>query len=719
MDFVVKLPVELDADESLVNNRKKLLEEWGVPGPYVTLWLKEDLGDNLKVQENLKNIFERLVKLIHSIYISSMTDKDTYLALAYNKNDYISKSTSGKAQVDFPKSLFEKYSQNVTNVPFYNPFVMIKALLLLKNIIKDEISKVNQSAEKPGNPTDNYLYLLNQCLSLVMLSLENICKPSLEDASSLNIEIDSSYFDEIIESLSEGEKHIKHPIVLRKLGVGVHPDHGRGLYSTEKIEADTKIIEISLYHALSFYNAIYSEDFGYIARFLTNPTQYINEMKSAIGEISTLSNGSEQNIMYEPIDHDSILLLFTVFQVSKGEKSKWNKIISMWQNPTHACNQNMYMAPKEVRDFLSHGGNDFGSRISNSIDELYDLIKHVYFLLDIVQNEAKRLSDLLGDQKVSESISFFKDLDYKSIFTWKKFNQTKYVLDTRSFSIKWWPLNEEFYKHEKLGNMNGLKVISQSNENNDHLELISIPVTDFSLNGESNNLILPVPIDGVRTILPIADMFNHSHLAQCSSPFLDFENNMISIKNEVEIPKNCEVYIRYGILSSSECLFGYGFIPITKPISGLFDTLTLNLEPEDDDPLYKMKILVLKHSNIPTDHIFSKLSLEKLTNQDLLFKCIDVVTSNDPISTLKNWDKNGGEPNKYSNIDYMQIVYEILESLLKPCIEHHNLLQSYKSSSAELRPFWFQDWGERAISYYSSQIDLIKLSLAKFKKRKS
>ncbi|CAD98426.1 SET domain containing protein [Cryptosporidium parvum Iowa II] len=717
MDFVVKLPVELDADESLVNNRKKLLEEWGLPGTYVTLWLKEELGEDLKTQDNLKKIFEKLVKLIHSMYISSMTFKDTYLALAYSRDEYISKFNSGKFQVDSPESLFEIYTHKITNIPSYNPIVMIKALLVLKSIIKDEISQVTQNAENSNFHMDNYQYLLNQCLSFVMSSLENICKPSLQDVSNLDIDVDSTYLDDIIQSLSGGEQ-TKYPIILRKLGVGTHPTHGRGFYSTEKIEADTNIVEISLYHALSFYNAIYSEDFGYIARFLSNPTQYILEMKSIISETSNLFNDSNQNIMYEPIDSDSILLLFTIFQVFQGEKSKWNKVISMWQNPLHACNQNMYMAPKEVRDFLSHGGNDFGSRISNSIDELYSLIKHVYFLLDTVQEEAKRLSEKLGDKKLSESIRFFKDLDYKAIFTWKRFNQIKYVLDTRSFSIKWWPLNEKFYKHEKLGDKSGLKMVNNFSDNSNNLELISIPVTDFSLNGESKNLILPVPIDGIRTILPVADMFNHSHLAQCSSPLLDFENNMISIKNEVEIPIHSEVYIRYGILSSSECLFGYGFIPKTEPVSGLFDTLTLNLEPEDDDPLYKMKMLVLKHSNIPTDHIFSKLSLEKLTNEDLLFKCIDVVTSNDPISTLKNWNKKGGEPNKYSNINYMQIVYEILESLLKPCIEHHNMLQSYKSSPPDSRPFWFQDWGERAISYYSSQIDLIKLSLEKFKKRK-
>ncbi|KAH8583137.1 SET domain containing [Cryptosporidium sp. chipmunk genotype I] len=717
MDFVVKLPVELDADEPLVSNRKKLLEEWGLPEAYVTLWLKEDLGEDLKTQDNLKKIFEKLVNLIHSIYVSSMTYKDTYLALAYSRDEYISKGNLGKLHSDTPESFFEMYSQKIINVPSYNPIVMIKALLVLKSIIKDELSQVSQNTESSNGFMNNYQYLLNQCFSLVMSSLENICKPSLQDVSDLNIEVDSTYFDEIIQSLSGGEQS-KHPIILRKLGVGTHPNHGRGFYSTDKIEAGTNIVEISLYHALSFYNAIYSEDFGYIARFLTNPTQYIHKMKSIISETTNLSNVPDQNIMYEPIDHDSILLLFIIFQVFQGEKSKWNKVISMWQNPMHACNQNIYMAPKEVRDFLSHGGNDFGSRISNSIDELYSLIKHVYFLLDTVQEEANRLSDQLGDKQLSESIRFFKDLDYKAIFTWRRFNQIKYVLDTRSFSIRWWPLNEKFYKHQKLGDKSDLKMISQSTDGNDHLELISIPVTDFSFNAESKNLVLPVPIHGVRTILPIADMFNHSHLAPCSSPFLDFENNMISIKNEVEIPMNCEVYIRYGILSSSECLFGYGFIPKTEPVSGLFDTLTLNLEPEDDDPLYKMKMLVLKHSNIPTDHIFSKLSLEKLTNEDLLFKCIDIVTSNDPISTLKNWDKKGREPKRYSNINYMQIVYEILESLLKPCIEHQNMLQSYKSSPADLRPFWFQDWGERALLYYSSQIDLIKLSLEKFKKRK-
>lgn len=717
MDFVIKLPIELDASESLANNRRRLLEEWELPELYATMWLKEELDKDFEAKDSLDVILERLVRLVHSMYVSTMTDKDVYLALAYGREDYVSVACLGKDQTDFPESPFERFSRDVVKVPFYNPFVMIKALLLLKNIIKDEISRENKNTEVPERLMNNYRYLLTQSLSLVMASLGSICKPSLEDVSSLNIEIYPFYFQEVIESLSK-ETQEKHPILLRKLGVGVHPNHGRGLYSTEKIKADTNIFEISLYHTLSFYNAIYSEDFGYIARFLTNPTQYINEMRLIIHENPNLPDGSDQNVMYEPIDHDSILLLFTIFQVSQGEKSKWNKVISMWQDPTHACNQNMYMAPKEVRDFLSHGGSDFGERISNSIDELYGLIKHVYFLLDVVQEEANRLSNILGDKKQSESIRFFKSLDYKSIFTWKRFNQVKYVLDTRSFSIKWWPLNDKFYRHEKLADKSCLKSASHQSADNDRLELISMPVADFSSMGDLRNLILPVPVDGIRTILPVADMFNHSHLAPCSSPFLDTESNIISIKNEVEIPKNCEVFIRYGILSSSECLFGYGFVPKTEPISGLFDTLTLNLEPEDNDPLYKMKMLVLNHSNIPTDHIFSKLSLEKLTNEDLLFKCIDIVTSNDPISTLKSWDKNGGEPNKYSNINYTQIVYEILESLLKPCIEHHNMLQSYKSSPIDSRPFWFEDWGERAMSYYSSQIDLIKLSLEKFKKRK-
>ncbi|KAJ1608750.1 SET domain-containing protein [Cryptosporidium canis] len=715
MDFVIKLPIELDADESLVSNRRRILEEWGLPGPYVTLWLKEDLEKEYEGKDGLNEILGRLVRLTHSMYVSIMTEKDAYLALAYNREDYSSRISSLRALGGDSESLLEKCSQHIVDVPFYNPFVMIKALLMLKGIIKSEMSQDgSRETEASEGLVGRYRCLLDRSLAFVMGSLENICRPSFEDVSGLDIEIDPSCFDEVIGSLSDREE-ASRSIVVRKLGLGTHPSRGRGMYSTEEIEADTKLVEISLYHTLSFYNAIYSEDFGYIARFLTNPTQYINEMRSIVGETSNIS---DQNIMYEPIDHDSIMLLFTAYQVFLGEKSKWNKVISMWQNPMHACNQNMYMAPKEVRDFLSHGGNDFGERISNSIDELYGKINHVYFLLEVVQKEAIRLSNLLGDRPVSGSIQFFKSLDYKSMFTWKRFNQIKYVLDTRSFSIKWWPLNDQFYRHEKLEDKSRLQTIGSQSSESDSLELIRMPVSDFSPTGELTGLILPVPVDGIRTILPIADMFNHSHLAPCSSPFLDSENNMISIKNEVGIPKGCEVFIRYGILSSSECLFGYGFVPKTEPIPGLFDTLTLNLEPEDDDPLYKMKMLVLNHSNIPADHIFSKLSLERLTNEDLLFKCIDIVTSSDPISTLKSWDKNGGGPSRNSGVNYTQIVCEILESLLKPCIEHHNALQAYESSPADSRPFWFQDWGERAISYYSSQIDLIKLSLEKFKRRK-
>ncbi|KAF7456228.1 ribulose-1,5 bisphosphate carboxylase/oxygenase [Cryptosporidium felis] len=720
MDFIIKLPVELEADETLLRSRKRLLEQWGLPDSQVTLWLKEDLNDTDRVHSNLEHTLNALVTLVHSFYVSSMTDKDAYLALAYNREEYTSKATLGKVQVDSKvaaSELLREHSARILAVPYYNPMVMIKALLLLKSILRDEISSLGE-VHASQIPESNYLFLLGQCAEAVSVSLASICRPSeVETEFSSDFQLIPSYFDEIIESLSDGERD-KHSVLLRKVTLGIHPVHGRGLFSTERIPADTNVVEISLNHSLSFYTAIYSPEFGFFARFLTNPTQYLAEMET-IAKSSPEKTNPKQNFMYQPVDHDSVLLLFVVYLVYLGDKSKWSKVISTWQSPLDACNQNMYMAPKEVVDFLSHGGTDFSSRVSASIDELYDMILHVHYLLGEVRKMANRISDKLEleGQEPFGAVKFFRNLDFETIFTWKRFNQVKYVLDTRSFSIKWWPLNPEFYQHQLLQEAEK-KLITQSADTSTNLELVSIPVSDFSANGTaSTDLLLPVPTDGIRTILPIADMFNHSHLAPCSSPTLDHEANRVCIKTEVEVPPNSEVFIRYGILTTGESLYGYGFIPETKPVAGMFDTITLNLEPEEDDPLYKMKMLVLKHSNIPTDHIFSRLSFEKLTNEELLFKCIDVVTSNDPISSLQNWEKKGWKFNKRTGTNFPQIVSEILESLLKPSLERYDMLTNFKSSSPDSVPFWYQDWGERALQYYSNQINLIKLSMEKFSKK--
>ncbi|KAH7648468.1 SET domain containing [Cryptosporidium bovis] len=748
MDLIVKLPIELDADELLMANRKKILEEWNLPILCVKLWEKSDLerleSDNEKIIKDLSNIFSNLIKLSHSLYVSTMTEKDAYLALAYSRTEYNTLNEGSETLDDMVgetnkiQSLICVCSSYILKVPFYNPIVMIKALLQLKGIFKMEMKTYESSKlDKPFDKIENnYLFLLEHCLNVVMDTLSKICNfehdyDDPRDASlDQDFKIDTSYFDNIIRDFKSPDGTPQ--IHLRKIGVGIHPEHGRGFFSTEKIEPDTNIIEISVPCAINFYTALFSEDFGYVARYLTNPTHYLNEMRSFSKHMGSdyesnsnifPINCNEKETMFLPIDSDSILMLFIIFQIYKGNNSKWHKVISTWQDPTHAINQNLYMAPKEVTSFLSYGGNDFSSRVSNNVDELYELLEHVHYLFDFIQQEAIKLSEN-SNGNVYKSIKFFRDFNYKDIFTWKSLNKVKYVLDTRSFSIKFWPLNKCYYKYsilEESDNDNNL--IKQSLDDED-IRIISIPVLDFSPENFDRivDLLLPVPTECVRTILPVADMFNHSHLAPCSTPKIDYERNMLVVRNEVEIDKNREVYIRYGILTSNECLYGYGFIPVTKPIPGLFDTLTLNFEPEEDDPLYKVKMLVLKHLNVPTDHIFSKLSSEKLTNVDLLIKCVEIVTSDDPISIIKDWDKEGDNSKRrkraYNRASYTRLVPEILESLLTPCIEKYDKLMNYKLSKNDdpsLIPYWFDDWGDRAIKYYSNQIDLIKLSLNVFK----
>ncbi|KAH8741889.1 SET domain containing protein [Cryptosporidium ryanae] len=752
MDFIVKLPIELDADESLVANRRRILEEWNLPSSCVKLWESSDLeelvGDNKEqIIKDLKNVFSNLIKLSHSLYVSIMTEKDSYLAMAYSRREYEILNQGSEGFCDMTKktnhleNLINICSSYMTKIPFYNPILMIKTLLQLKEIFKAEMREYNKPAKSLGKIENNFLLLLKHCLNVVMDALGNIYNSGCDyddfenNLSNRYFKIDPFYFDDIIKDFTSPDGTPQ--ISLTKLGVGIHPEHGRGFFSTEKIEPDTNIIEISALCSLSFYTALFSDDFGYVARYLTNPTHYLNEMRSFN---TCFDNNSKDNsnifsmnedrkqTMFLPIDPDSILMLFIIFQIYKGDNSKWHKVISTWQDPTHAINQNLYMAPKEVTNFLSYGGNNFSSRVSNNVDELYDFLEHVQYLLAFIQQEAIKLSKNLSenDGNMYKSIKFFKDFNYKDIFTWKSLNRAKYVLDTRSFSIKFWPLSKEHYEYSILENLDhNSSLIKQSLDEEENFQVISVPVSDFSSDNSERivNLLLPVPTESVRTILPVADMFNHSHLAPCSTPKMDYERNMLVVRNEVEIEKNREVFIRYGILTSDECLYGYGFVPVTKPTQGLFDTLTLNFEPDEDDSLYKIKMLVLKHSNIPTDHIFSKLSPKKLTNVDLLIKCIEIVTSDDPISTVKDWEERivhlKRSKKDYNRENYMRVVSEILESLLNPCIENYNKLMSYKLSENDnpsSKPYWFDDWGDRAIKYYSNQIDLIKLSLNVFKK---
>ncbi|EEA05958.1 uncharacterized protein CMU_017100 [Cryptosporidium muris RN66] len=727
MDLIIDIPIEIDASESLVENRRRLLQRWNLQGPRVILCIKDEVFSRDNILNSTCIYFHRTANLIKSFYVASLTEQDIYLAMAFD----IDEVNEMNLKDDIPQDVhsLKYYSEQSLNLPLMNPVIMRRILIQLSHILRNELNNV-ATGDTLELAFENYRLLVNTCLKVVTTSLEFLCRQSIETIQD-EFFIDSNIIDEMKLSFSTRDDTLNQCIVTNNIGISVHPKYGKSIISTDYINANSELVKISLPLILSFYTALYSTDFGPIARFLSNPSGYLKQLQCIFEEIDILRN----DILYEPIEPDSVLLLFVAYQIYIGNKSPWKFIINNWPDPKQARNQNLFMAPKEVIKFISQNSNNFESRIQDNIDKLYSLLKHTHFLMNII-NKSCRFIENIGLRKLSDNlgkkeqvnfpkhniISLFSSLNYINIFSWSNLIYAKYILDTRSFSIQWYPLNNNYYEFEESSELE--ISLNYDNENKQiPTKVIYMRIGDFGFNENKkySRFALPIPTGHIRCIIPIADMFNHHHLAPCSFPVIDRESGVLVIKNEIDIPKSSQIYISYGVLSSAESLYGYGFVSDT-PYLGFFDTLTLNLEPDQDDPLYKIKMLVLNHCNIPTDHIFASFAYPKLTNIELLIKCVNIITSSDPITDLKKWDKQ-----KYfslrckkkgaNNIDECYTTIEdILGDILEPYKVRLDELNKYKSGIV-IPPFWFSDWGNRVLLYCRTQIDLINLSIQRIRAR--